>query len=52
MSAHVLRDPRHCPHMRITRIVDSYVCLDCGTEFLPKDKTLHNKWSDCHECLC
>jgi hypothetical protein len=35
-----MRDPEHCPHMRITRIVDEYRCLDCGTEFLPKDKTL------------
>lgn len=39
-------DPKECPHSSINRVLDSWLCNDCGTEFVPVDKKLKNPWKD------
>lgn len=40
------KDPKHCPHASIHRVIDDWLCIDCGAEFVPKDNSHKTKWSD------
>jgi hypothetical protein len=41
-----MKDPRHCAHSRINRVIDSWFCNDCGAEFYPVNPWHRTKWSD------
>jgi ribosomal protein L37AE/L43A len=40
------KDPKHCSHPRINRVLDFWICNDCGAEFQPVNKNHKTKWSD------
>jgi ribosomal protein L37AE/L43A len=40
------KDPEHCAHRQVNRVMDSWVCTDCGAEFKPKEPKYNTKWSD------
>ena len=40
------KDPKDCCHRSVNRVLDSYICIDCGAEFVPKDPAHRTKWSD------
>lgn len=33
------KKPEDCDHFTVRRILDSWECLDCGLEFVPKKRT-------------
>lgn len=41
-----MKDPRHCAHARINRVVNQWTCNECGAEFVPKNHRHRTKWSD------
>ena len=43
------KDPKHCSHRSVHRVLDSWDCIGCGAEFVPKDPALMTKWSDDRE---
>jgi hypothetical protein len=40
------KNPLHCAHSSIVRVIDTYRCVDCGAEFVPKNPKHATKWSD------
>lgn len=42
----MMKDPMHCAHSSIHRILDRYLCVDCGAEFIPKNPLQRTKWAD------
>jgi len=46
MNTRALKDPRHCAHTSINRILDHWICNACGAEFLLRKKEHITKWSD------
>jgi hypothetical protein len=40
------KNPRQCAHRMVKREVDGYFCVDCDTEFVPKNPHYATKWSD------
>jgi hypothetical protein len=40
----VRKDPEHCSHTRINRVLGSWFCNDCGAEFVPKNPKHMTKW--------
>jgi hypothetical protein len=40
------KDPEHCNHRSINRVLDCWYCNDCGAEFVPKNPKHKTKWSD------
>jgi hypothetical protein len=37
-------DPEHCPHRSINRVIDQWFCIECGSEFVPKNPKHRTKW--------
>jgi ribosomal protein L37AE/L43A len=40
-----MKNPKECAHPSVNRVVDCWLCNDCGTEFRPVDGKLRNPWS-------
>jgi ribosomal protein L37AE/L43A len=40
-----MKNPKECAHPRVNRVVDVWLCNDCGTEFRPVNGKLRNPWS-------
>ena len=40
------KDPKHCCHRSINRVMNGFLCNDCGAEFVPKDPANMTKWND------
>lgn len=38
------KDPEHCSHTRINRVLDSWLCSECGAELVPKNPKHVTKW--------
>jgi hypothetical protein len=37
-------DPTVCPHTSIVRVLDSWECVECRAEFMPKNKEHRTGW--------
>jgi hypothetical protein len=40
----VRKDPEHCTNARISRVLNSWFCSECGAEFEPKNPRHRTKW--------
>lgn len=40
-----MKNPKECAHPSVNRVVDVWLCNDCGTEFRPVNNKLRNSWS-------
>lgn len=38
------KDPEHCPHPRVNRVLDSWKCTECGAPFKPVYPKHMTKW--------
>lgn len=39
------KDPTHCSHSSVNRVLDKWYCNNCGAEFRPVDPKHVTKWS-------
>jgi len=37
-------DPKECEHVSVNRVMDSWICNDCGAEFKPVNPEHKTKW--------
>lgn len=40
------KDPRHCAHRTIHRVINHWYCVECDAAFVPKNPRYKTKWSD------
>jgi acetone carboxylase gamma subunit len=41
-------DPTTCPHASINRVLDEWICNECGAEFVPKNPDHKTEWPIVH----